>query len=219
MSGLFQRVLAELGIKQLKSSAYHPESQDALERYHHTMKTMLRAYCLVNLNPGDWDKGIPFVLFATCDAPHESTSFRLFELVYGQEVRGLLKFLKERLLNDTGKDDPNLLDYVSSFRERLSGACEVAREHLNVSQQVMKTRFDQKAETRNFKPGDKVLALLPVTVSKEPLAAKLYMWVMLREGVIIFWPRLANLRGKSVNLVSHSHPTYPNSRGTLAAES
>ena len=29
MSGIFQQVMHELGIKQYKSSAYHPESQGA----------------------------------------------------------------------------------------------------------------------------------------------------------------------------------------------
>ncbi len=38
MSGLFQQVMHELGIKQFKLSTYHPESQGALERFHHTLK-------------------------------------------------------------------------------------------------------------------------------------------------------------------------------------
>ena len=37
-SGTFQQVMRELGIKQYKSSAYHPESQGALERVHQTLK-------------------------------------------------------------------------------------------------------------------------------------------------------------------------------------
>ena len=37
MSGIFQLVMHELGIKQYKSSAYHPESQGALERFHQTL--------------------------------------------------------------------------------------------------------------------------------------------------------------------------------------
>ena len=32
ISGIFQQVMYELGIKQLTSSAYHPESQGALEK-------------------------------------------------------------------------------------------------------------------------------------------------------------------------------------------
>ena len=41
MSGLFQEVMHQFGIRQLNSSAYHRQSQGALERYHQTMKTML----------------------------------------------------------------------------------------------------------------------------------------------------------------------------------
>ena len=36
MSGIFQQVMHELGIKQYNSSAYHPESQGSLERFHQT---------------------------------------------------------------------------------------------------------------------------------------------------------------------------------------
>ena len=52
MSGIFQQVMYELGIKQYKSSAYHPESQDALERFHQTLKNMIRSYCF------DTEKGL-----------------------------------------------------------------------------------------------------------------------------------------------------------------
>ena len=45
MSGNFQQVMHELGIKQCRSSAYHPESQGALERFHQTLKNMIRSYC------------------------------------------------------------------------------------------------------------------------------------------------------------------------------
>ena len=42
MSGIFQQVMHELGIKQYRSSAYHPESQGAFERFHQTLKNMIR---------------------------------------------------------------------------------------------------------------------------------------------------------------------------------
>ena len=45
MSGIFQQVMHELGITQYKSSPYHPESQGALERFHQTLKNMIRSYC------------------------------------------------------------------------------------------------------------------------------------------------------------------------------
>ena len=83
-------------------------------------------------------------------------------------MRGPLKLIKERFLSE--EDETNLLDYVSNFKERLSKACSVAQEHLKVSQRVMKTRADKKSEVRIFKPGEKVLVLLPLP--GEPLKAK-----------------------------------------------
>ena len=38
MSGIFQQVMHELGIKQYRLFAYHPESQGALERFHQKLK-------------------------------------------------------------------------------------------------------------------------------------------------------------------------------------
>ena len=40
------------GAKQIKSSAYHPESQGALERFHSTLKNMIRTSCLDNKETG-----------------------------------------------------------------------------------------------------------------------------------------------------------------------
>ena len=60
MSGLFQQVMNELGIKQYRSSAYHSESQNALERFHQTLKDMIRSYCFDTEK--DWDEGIHLLL-------------------------------------------------------------------------------------------------------------------------------------------------------------
>ena len=38
MSGLMQQVLHELGVQQLKSSAYHPEPQGAIEHFYQSLK-------------------------------------------------------------------------------------------------------------------------------------------------------------------------------------
>ena len=70
MSGIFQQVMHELGIKQYRSSAYHPESQGALERFHQTLKNMIRSYCFDTEN--DWDEGIHLLLFAVRESVQES---------------------------------------------------------------------------------------------------------------------------------------------------
>ena len=70
MSGLFQQVMDELGIKQYRSSAYHPESQGALERFHQTLKNMIRSYCFDTNR--DWDEGVHLLLFAVRESVQES---------------------------------------------------------------------------------------------------------------------------------------------------
>ena len=97
MSGIFQQVMHELGIKQYRSSAYHPESQGALERFHQTLKNMIRSYCFDTEK--DWDEGIHFLLFAVRESVQESLGFSPFGLVFGHTVRGPLKLLKEKFLS------------------------------------------------------------------------------------------------------------------------
>ena len=169
MSGIFQQVMYELGIKQYKSSAYHPESQGALERFHQTLKNMIRSYCFDTET--DWDEGIHLLLFAVRESVQESLGFSPFELVFGHTVRGPLKLLKEKFLSD---DDSslNLLQYVSDFKNRLSKACDAAQSNLKSAQSKMKIRYDENAKDRNFEPGDKVLALLPIP--GRPLQARYY---------------------------------------------
>ena len=91
MSGIFQQVMHELGIKQYRSSAYHPEIQGALERFHRTLKNMIRSYCLDTEK--DWDEGKHLSLFAVRKSVQVSLGFSPFELVFGQTVRGPLKLL------------------------------------------------------------------------------------------------------------------------------
>ncbi|PIK38094.1 hypothetical protein BSL78_25069 [Apostichopus japonicus] len=69
-SGLFQQVMYQLGIDQHLSSAYHPESQGALERFHQTLKNMIRTYCLEFQK--DWDEGVHLLLFAAREAVQET---------------------------------------------------------------------------------------------------------------------------------------------------
>ena len=58
MPGIVKHVMHELGIKQYKLSAY----QGALERFHQTLKNMIRSYYFDTEN--DWDEGIHLLLFA-----------------------------------------------------------------------------------------------------------------------------------------------------------
>ena len=146
LSGIFQQVMYELDIKQYTSSAYHPQSQGALERFHQTLKSMIRTYCYDQEK--DWDEGIHLLLFAAREAVQESLGFSPFELVFGREVRGPLRLLKETWLVED--NEVNLLEQVSKLRERMSKAGELARDNLKASQSKMKTWYDKKSSETLF---------------------------------------------------------------------
>ena len=130
---------------------------------------MIRSYCFDTEK--DWDEGIHLLLFAVRESVQESLGFSPFEFVFGHSVRGPLKLLKEKFLSND-ETPLNLLQYVSDFRNRLSRACEVARSNLKTSQGKMKARYDNHVIDRKFKPGDKVLALLPIP--GRPLQARYF---------------------------------------------
>ena len=86
ISGVFQQVMNVLEIKQYRSSADYPESQGALERFHQTLKNIIRSYC--SDTEKDWDEGIHLLPFAVRESVQESLGFSKFEQVFGHTVRG-----------------------------------------------------------------------------------------------------------------------------------
>lgn len=71
MARMFSQVLWQLPVQHITSSVYHPESQGALERFHQTLKNMLRAYC--KEFEKDWDDGVPSLLFAAREVTQDCT--------------------------------------------------------------------------------------------------------------------------------------------------
>lgn len=96
-SNFTDRLLAEmyrlLHVHSIRTSPYHLQTDGVVERFNQTLKSMLRK---VAIGEGkDWDKMIPYVLFAYREVPQSSTGFSPFELLYGREVQGPLDAIKE----------------------------------------------------------------------------------------------------------------------------
>ncbi|XP_070403201.1 uncharacterized protein [Nothobranchius furzeri] len=161
-SKLFKQVTKTLGITHVMSSAYHPQSQGALERWHQTLKAMLTKYCLSKSKT--WEEGLPFVLFAAREAVQDSLGFSPAQLVFGHTPRGPLKALKERFLF-SDPPDRKVREYVQLFQKRLKEANAIAKTHLDKAKLKMKVQYDKTATRRNFAVGDKVLVLTPLSNS------------------------------------------------------
>uniref|UniRef100_A0AAR2LSD6 Gypsy retrotransposon integrase-like protein 1 n=1 Tax=Pygocentrus nattereri TaxID=42514 RepID=A0AAR2LSD6_PYGNA len=130
-------VFSLLGIKGLKTTPYHPQTDGLVERFNKTLKVMLRRF--VNETGSDWDTWLPYVLFAYREVPQASVGFSPFQLLYGREVRGPLDVLKETWEGQSPGLQLNVLSHVLKMRERLAQATQIAYENLEQAQRQQKS--------------------------------------------------------------------------------
>ena len=150
--------LKMFGIRHIKTSAYHPETDSMVERYNATLKSGLRKY--VDRFGGQWDKAIPYLLFAYRELPHESTGFSPFELVYGRNPRGPLDVLREEWQEPAAKKE-SMVSFMLDTYEKLKAARDLAKATETKAKTNMKTWYDKTARARSFEVDDLVLVLLP----------------------------------------------------------
>uniref|UniRef100_A0A674ITH5 Gypsy retrotransposon integrase-like protein 1 n=1 Tax=Terrapene triunguis TaxID=2587831 RepID=A0A674ITH5_9SAUR len=141
-SRLLRQVCELLGVKQLRTSVYHPQTDGLVERFNRTLKDMLRKFPQEDLRR--WDQLLPPLLLAVREVPQSSTNFSPFELLYGRRLRGLLDLMRE-----TWEQTPS-----------------PAQENLKAAQEAQAQTYNRGAQTRDFLPGDRVLLLLPSSESK-----------------------------------------------------
>ena len=162
-SQLLQRLYELLGVKAIKTSPHHPQTDGLVECFNQTLKSMLKRVLAEESH--SWDLMVPYVLFTYREGPQESTGFSPFELIYSRDGRGPLDVLKESWSSDE-KEMDDILTYVMKTRERMELASRLARENLRTTQQKHKEWYDRKAREMELKEGDQVLLLLPDSTEK-----------------------------------------------------
>ncbi|XP_068239115.1 uncharacterized protein [Palaemon carinicauda] len=102
-STLFQSALHQFNIFNVLSSAYHPQSNGALERFHQTLKNLLRRYGMETEK--EWDEDIDLLLYILRSVPNESTGVSPFEMMFGRRPRSNLSMIKEQILKGSRKEN------------------------------------------------------------------------------------------------------------------
>ncbi|GFV93488.1 retrovirus-related Pol polyprotein from transposon 297 [Trichonephila clavipes] len=156
------RVFERFGILVRHSSVYHPQSIP-VERFHRTLKRLLRVLCL---DAGsEWDKHLPSILLALRTVSHESTGYTPSELVYGKNLRTPETLVMEHWMEP--EEEGNLVtEYMFKLINRLKRCQEVAINKMEEMQVKRKTWYDKNAVKREFKDGDLVLVLATSRANK-----------------------------------------------------
>ena len=162
-SKFLKQVYQYLGIKPIKTTPYHPQTDGLVERLNQTLKSMLRKF--VSDTGADWDEWLPYLLFAYREVPQSSTGFSPFELLYGRKVRGPLDVLKEAWEGEQPEQQVNVLSYILKMRDKMEALTEEVQQNMKAAQATQKRWYDEVSRERSFTPGQKVLLLLPTSES------------------------------------------------------
>ena len=80
-SNHWKNTLHTLGTNIKTTTAYHPQANDMVERFHRQLKSSLKA------RGGDWFQELPIVLLAIRTTPREDLGATPAELLYGTTLR------------------------------------------------------------------------------------------------------------------------------------
>ena len=162
-SKLLVELYRMLHVHPIRTSPYHPQTDGLVERFNQTLKAMLRK--AATSEGKDWDKMLPYLLFAYREVPQASTGFSPFELLYGRAVNGPLDVLRQAW-EVSKKSDEIVVSHVLSMRDKMMKMTELVKENLSNAQEKQKLWYDRAARHREFTPEDQVLVLLPTATSK-----------------------------------------------------
>jgi hypothetical protein len=150
LSELFSNECKLLRVKRIKTSAYRPQTNGALERTRRVLAGFLRCYILDNQT--DWDQWISYATFVFNTTPHSITGFTPYELLFGRKpnIPGILQ--KEPI-----EIRYNHNSYVQELKYHLQLCYDVTRSNLNAKKERSKGYYDRNTNVSLFTIGEKVL--------------------------------------------------------------
>ena len=160
LSNLLQEVYRLMGICKVSTTAYHPQTDGLVERFHRTLTSMLAK----TTQPGesDWDDRLPYVLFAYRCSKQASTRESPFFMLYGRDP---MLPTPEALSKPVDRCYMDVDDYCSQLVQNLSESWERARKSIQKAQKLQKKYHDKRVRMPTFTEGCRVFVYMPAARS------------------------------------------------------
>ena len=150
-----------LGIETKLLTAFHPQTDEQMERMNQELEQYLRFF--VDHRQKDWPEWLALAEFVVNNKVHTATKVLPFMANYGRELR------MEEDIRKRGK-----VESAMEFIERMKKVYEEAGIVLKKAQEDMTRQADTgRKETEDWKKGDRVILSTKDLVFKEKLARKL----------------------------------------------
>ena len=127
MSKVMKQCCETTGIKQLRISPYHPQTDGMVEQFNSTLKRLLRK--LTQDPKAEWDKCLPYIIWAYHGTIHKTTGFSPYKLLFGREMKIPLDQMvhywkgKEKENNMSG-----VTEYIQTLRVNMQMIRDLAHE-------------------------------------------------------------------------------------------
>lgn len=121
-SALFQNLAKTVGYKHRRTTAYHPESNGLVERFHRQLKSAIKCHAT-----DKWTEILPLVLLGIRSSFKEDLQSSSAELVYGETLRLPGEFLHN--VEENTPDMTQFTDRLRTYAQKLQPA--PASRHIN----------------------------------------------------------------------------------------
>ena len=154
-AALLSELLKILGILNLKSSGYRPQTSGSIEVWHKVLNSMLAK--VINENQRDWCKWINYVVFCYNATSHSSTGFSPHFVMTGRQPLWNVDFL----LGNVDVSELSVPEYTTLVLQQLDKAFHLVREHLNATADYARTWYNRRVKPHDFEIGDPVRVYNP----------------------------------------------------------
>jgi transposase InsO family protein len=155
---VMQRLCDRLGVKKVKTSAYHPQTNAQAERIHRFLKSSLIA--LVEKDPKKWYQMLPYVEFAYRTTEVDGIGLSPFQMMYGRKPTMPTDLYLASPFTFTQDRQRYHLNHTTNIVKM--------RKHIEEQQRKINSkatyRYDDKHFDVVFEVGSKVLVYMPPRV-------------------------------------------------------
>ena len=150
IAGISMELYRLLGIDKIRTTAYEPRTNGAIESWHRVLNSLLAK--VVAENQRDWSSWICYVVFCYNATIHSATGFSPFFLMTGRQPIWNVDFL----LHGLEESKATIPEFTEGVVTRLDAAYRLVRESLNKAADSASTWYNKKVRPQTFSEGDRV---------------------------------------------------------------